>query len=584
MILQRLSQYYERKLAEKEIAPPGYAYVEIHYLIVIDEKGKFLRFESNIIDEKEKQGRKLLVPAPVRRTNGVKANLLWDNASYILGLPDPTKESEPERLQKQQAAFRKKVEQLASSTGRKDVLAVATFLSNIDRKVMERDVLWPEIKNQRSPNLTFKLNSGNNIPASDLSLLQNEAIQTEEKEVRGLCLITGETLPIARLHPSIKGVNGTNTTGGSLVSFNLDAFESFGYKQGYNAPISRKAAFAYTTALNTLLSSERRQRMSVGDTTIVFWGEKESELEKDAFSGLFNDPEHEKGRQKEAELQRLESLRFLLDSPKSGRRPIDEETSGFYVLGLGPNSARISIRFWYEGSVAQTAANLRQYFQDLQIVKPEYESGFLSLKRLLRSTAVREEEKNIVPEMTTHLFQAILRSEPFPRIVLDRALARIKADHSEFAERNLFPRVALIKAYLNRMGRTGRIPQFKEVTTDMDEENQNIGYNLGRFFAVLERAQEAANPGINTTIRDRYFTSACTRPGTVFPVLVNLSMHHVSKVGGGLEVYFEKLKAKVLGNVSRFPLILSLEDQGYFALGYYHQRQAFFTKKEGGEE
>ena len=584
MILQRLNQYYERKLSEEDIAPPGYAYVEIPYLVIIDDKGNFIRFESNLIDDKKKRGKKLLVPAPVKRSSGIAANVLWDNASYVFGLPDPVKESKPERLQKQQTDFLERVTALASSTGSAEVQAVATFLKNVDQRALEKDVLWPEI--QQCPNLTFKLKSAPDVLASDVRLLDHETgTSPEDERVEiGLCLITGEPLPIARLHPSIKGVNGTNTTGGSLVSFNLDAFESFGYKQSYNAPISKKAAFAYTTALNTLLNGERRQRIYVGDTTILFWGEKESELEEDAFLGLFTDPEHEKGRQKEAELQRLASLRFLLESPESGKRPLDEETTGFYVLGLGPNSARISIRFWYEGSVAQTAANLRQYFQDLQIVKPEFESGFLSLKRLLRSTAVREEEKNIVPELSSRLFQAILRSEPFPRIVLDRALARIKADHSEFAERSLFPRVALIKAYLNRMGRTGRIPGFQEVTTDMDEENQNIGYNLGRFFAVLERAQEAANPGINTTIRDRYFTSACTRPGTVFPVLVNLSMHHVSKAGGGLEVYFEKLKAKVLGNVSRFPLVLSLEDQGHFALGYYHQRQAFFAKKEGGKE
>lgn len=583
MILQRLNQYYERKLAEEDIAPPGYEYREIPYLIILTNKGAFVRFESQYLDEKRKRSRRYLVPKSVERSSNTNPNLLWDNAKYILKEPD------------KQAAFLVRLKSFRAYCDDDALDALIRLLGN-NGDGWQKDPLYSEIIAEKNdPALTFKLDNDSDIICVRRRIMDSrftnpydfdEQFDNPSLPVDGFCIVDGNNASIAKIHPTITGVRETNQNRGNIVSFNKDkgAFDSFGKQQGFNAPISKKAAFAYTTALNTMLSSERRQRMYVGDTTIVFWGEKGSKLEEDGFLGLFTDPEHEKGRQKEAELQRLESLRFLLESPKSGKRPLDEETTGFYVLGLGPNSARISIRFWYEGSVAQTAANLRQYFQDLQIVKPEFESGFLSLKRLLRSTAVREEEKNIVPELSSRLFQAILRSEPFPRIVLDRALARIKADHSEFAERNLFPRVALIKAYLNRMGRTGRIPGFQEVTTDMDEENQNIGYNLGRFFAVLERAQEAANPGINTTIRDRYFTSACTRPGTVFPVLVNLSMHHVSKAGGGLEIYFEKLKAKVLGNVSRFPLVLSLEDQGHFALGYYHQRQVFFTKKEGGKE
>lgn len=581
MILQRLNQYYERKLAEGDMAPPGYAYVEIGYLIVLDNGGRFVRFESNLIDPAKKRGKKLLLPAPVKRSSGVAANLLWDNASYVFGIPEPQKNTNPKRLEQQRAAFLEGIQSLASSSNHSGVRAVASFLQNHDKEALEQDPLWSEI--QQCPTLTFKLKGQNEVIGSDPDLLKGSQATNftagEDDEI-GLCLVTGERLPIARLHPAIKGVSGTQKNGGSLVSFNLDAFESFGRKQSYNAPISKKVAFAYTTALNTLLSHETRQRLNVGDTTIVFWSERTNPLEENGFMGLFTEPEHEKGQRKDAELQRLESLRYLLESPQSGKHPLDAETTGFYVLGLGPNSARISIRLWYEGTVAETARNLRQYFHDIQLVKPEFESGFLSLKRLLRSTALRGEEKNIVPELASRLFQSILRGERFPRIVLEQALARIKADHSEQANYNLFPRVALLKAYLNRMGRTGHIPDFQEVKTEMDEENQNVGYNLGRFFAVLERAQEQANPGINATIRDRYFTSACTRPGTVFPVLVNLSMHHVSKVGGGLEVHFERLKSRILGNVSRFPLTLNLEDQGYFALGYYHQRQDFFKKKE----
>lgn len=584
MILQRLNEYYERKLSDGEMAPPGLSYITISYLIVITENGKFVQFESLLSGEKKQQGRKILLPSAVKRSSGINPNSLWDNASFIFGVENindnqnkkqEKKSKNPKRLEAQRVAFREKTEELFNKTNEKEIKAIVEFLNHIPLATLEKQELWPEVC--KGSNIAFRIENKQEVVSLNPEVLPS-IINQDTKP--GLCLVTGKPAPIARLHGSIRGLIGAMPTGASLVSFNQDAFSSYGHEQSFNAPVSQFATFAYVEALNTLLQGTNSQRLIIGDTSVVFWSSEKSDIEGDSFLNLFLEPESEKGLQKEAELLRLDQIKNLLISPKTGKQATLTDDTAFYVLGLTPNMARASVRFWYEGTVKQTKQNLRQYFDDLQIVKPSYESGFLSLKRLLKATAVREEDKNIIPDLASRLFQSILDGRPFPRIVLERSLARLKADHSEYSERNLFPRVSLIKAYLNRMGRFGRISNFQEVQIEMDENNTNIGYNLGAFFAVMEKAQEAANPGINTTIRDRYFTSACTRPGTVFPVLVNLSMHHVSKAGGGLEVYYERLKAKILSNVDKFPLVLSLEDQGNFALGYYHQRQELFTKKQ----
>ncbi len=583
MILQRLHQYYERKNEEGDIAPPGFEYREIAYLVIINEEGKFLRFESQYLDEKKKRSRVFLVPKSVERSSNENPNLLWDNAKYII------------KDTKKQDLFYWKLEQFNPDLQDPTIVGLCNHYK-VNSDGWGKDSLFSEICSAKmEPSLTFKVDKDSDILSMRENIFKSrlknpydfdEQFDKKEINIEQTCSITGEILPIAKIHPTITGVKETNQNRGNIVSFNKDksAYDSFGKLQGYNAPISKKAAFAYTTALNTLLSADRHQRIYIGDTTIVFWSEKKNDLEEGGFLSVFNEPEYEKGKQQEAELQRLDSLKYIIESPKSGKSPLHTDTSGFYVLGLGPNSARISIRFWYEGDVGRTVQNLSTYFEDLRIVAPAYESGFLSLKRLVKSTAVREDDKNILPELTLRLFQAILKGESFPRIVLERTISRIKADHSDFAERNLFPRISLIKAYLNRRARFEQNPGFQEVSVEMDETNTNTGYNLGRFFAVLERAQEVANPGINTTIRDRYFSSACSRPGTVFPVLVNLGMHHVAKAGGGLEVYFEKLKGEIMTNINKFPLTLKLEDQGQFAIGYYHQRQEFFKKKEGANQ
>ena len=277
------------------------------------------------------------------------------------------------------------------------------------------------------------------------------------------------------------------------------------------------------------------------------------------------------------------SVRALYESPRQGVAAFDADETKFYVLGLSPNAARLSVRFWHVGTVAEMSKHFREYFDDLMIVHGPKDRDHLSLWRLLVSTAVQGKSENIAPNLAGDLMRSILEGLPFPASVLQSVLMRIKAEHEVS-----YPRAKLIKGYLNRKWRFNNLNQeHKEITMSLDTENTNVGYRLGRLFAVLEKAQEAANPGINATIKDKFYASASSAPVTAFGNLMRLVQHHLSKIGkekGGYRVSLEKQIQEVVGEIKAFPAHLTLEEQGQFAIGYYHQRQAFFTKKASDEK
>lgn len=171
--------------------------------------------------------------------------------------------------------------------------------------------------------------------------------------------------------------------------------------------------------------------------------------------------------------------------------------------------------------------------------------------------------------------KAILAGTPYPQTLLAAAIRRCRA------ERDIpYPRAALIKAFLTRSARLSQHLE-KEVGMTLDTDNTNIGYRLGRLFSTLEKIQEEASPGLNATIRDRFYGSASGTPVTAFPHLMKLKNHHLAKLDNrGRAVNLEKLICEIMAGITDFPTHLSLQDQGRFAIGYYHQRQAFFTKSE----
>jgi len=573
MILQALASYYERLASDKNsgIAPEGLQKKAIPYVIVLDREGRFRGLE----DTREPAGKKMIareftVPHEKKRSGKnawMKANLLWDNEGYVLGFS----KTAPEKAEKQHKSFIDQIQEIFPDPSVDEgVAAVLRFIERGDFSGIVTHPLWEEIEKQGG-NMSFRLEGENRLVCQRDAVLRAIRRLGEESGPDELqtCLVTGVPDTPARLHTAIKGVWGAQSSGANIVSFNLTAFNSYGKTQGLNSPVGKKAEHAYTTVLNRLLATGSRQRLQVGDSSTVFWAERPHRME-DWFHDFFGNPaggEDEDGS---------EAIHALYASAKSGAEPLDEDlTTKFYVLGLAPNASRISVRFWYEGTVGEVAANIRRHFDDCRIVHGPNEPEPLSLFRLLISTALQGDSKNIQPNLAGALMKSILSGTPYPSTLLSSALRRVRA------EREIsYPRAAIIKAVLVREARYyNRIE--KEVGMSLDTSNTNEGYLLGRLFAVLERVQERANPGLNATIRDRFYASASCTPIIAFSHLMKLKNHHIAKLENrGEAVNLEKLIGSIMDGLSDFPSHLDIRDQGRFAVGYYHQRQDFFRKKD----
>lgn len=595
MILQSLHEYYGRK--RDSLPGDGIERKELPFLLVLKPNGAFLHIEDTRQgDGKRKRGNVFLVPQGVKKSGNVAANLLWGNVEYVLGQPDPKKLEEQrkkgkekryqERLGDMLTAFRQKIEQFPSAVkSTPEVSAVLAFLSSGNFAPVMADPLWSQVS-ATSANVSFKLTGEEKPVCSASCVLASVRQSSKGKDESLICLITGDSDIVERLHPPIKGVWGAQTSGGNIVSFNLPAFTSFGRKQGTNAPVGKRAAFAYTTALNHLLAS--KQRIQVGDASTVFWAAADNRMES-LLSQFFDEPPQDNPD------QGANAVKELFEAPLSGTPAIYDDGTRFYVLGLAPNSARIAVRFWHVATVGDLAGHIRQHFEDLEIARPRYvERPFLSLRALLVAVSPLGDLDKLSPKLAGDFMKAILDGTPYPQTVLQAALRRIHAEQAKKDEKRrpkehvTYARAALIKAWLNRLTRnTG---QNEEITVSLDESNINIGYRLGRLFAVLEKVQADANPGLNTTIRDSYFGSASSTPSAVFPSLMRRNQHHMTKLRKekpGLYITRDKLIQTIcydgIDGKLGFQPILSLADQGRFVIGYYQQRQDLFTKSQAKE-
>lgn len=574
MILQALKEYYERKAADPDsgIAPPGWEKKELPFLIVISPDGEKV---VNIEDTRSFVGKKLvaksfLVPQGVKRSSGIAANFLWDNVEYATG---EFCKGEMLRIQEQHNAF---IKLLQNSAEHSETICIVLKLLNQNNlsEQLNSFEIWQEAKKECAF-ISFKI-QGHQDPvfrADDVIRIVRQKKVSDQKQIR--CLISGESDTMQLLHPAIKGVQNTNTTGGNIVSFNMKSVESYGKSQGANAPAGERAVFAYTTALNHLLGKDSTQKLQIGDATTIFWADKPCELENTAPLFFNEAPKDDPDRH-------TEQIRALFRSMDNGSLVTTNASTRFYVLGLSPNAARISIRFWYYGTVPEMAERFRQYFDDLSICHSENQQDHLSLWRLLCSTAQQGESKNISPNLAGAIMRAVLEGLPFPDTLLNAVLQRIKAD-SKNDKLYFYPRAKLIKAYLNRKYRVSNPKNERSISMSLDLENNNIGYRLGRLFATLEKIQTEANPGINATIRERYYAAASSIPVTVFANLMRLKNHHLTKLDPGRGHFFERLLGEILGEIKSVPAHLDMNDQGCFAIGYYHQNQAFYTKTNKNE-
>jgi CRISPR-associated protein Csd1 len=583
MILQALHNYYLRK--QDELAPEGFEIREIPFLLVVDLNGVFIDLQDTRTSAKGKKpsGRPCLVPKEVERSgkNAWKhANLLWDHYGYVLAWPKSANDSDKEMANRQHDSFVERVKMLAANFPEdKDIQAVNKFLKVGEFEKIFSHPLWGECKKIPGCKLTFLIqeDDGRTHLSSEshgvhIHIASSEQItEADEEDVevdkKGLCLITGETSSIARLHPRTPILGAKSNA--KIVSFQKGmGFDSYGKEQSYNAPVGRGAATAYTKVLNHMLDKGSQQKLLVGEATAVFWAEKKHDME-DVFADIFGEPA------KDNPVQDHKSLIAVFRAPETGSRPELDPNIHFYVLGLAPNAARIAVRFWYNGTVKEVADHIYQHFEDCSIVHGPNQPETLSLFRLLVSTAAQGESKNIQPNLAGEFMRAILAGTPYPQTLLAAAIRRVRAEREA-----TYPRISLIKAVLVRDSRYYN-RNFKEVNMSLDKTNVNIGYRLGRLFAVLEKVQEEANPGINATIRDRFYGAASSTPVAVFSHLMKLKNHHISKLENrGRAVNFERMIGEIVDGVDGFPPHLSLPDQGRFAVGYYHQRQDFFTKKD----
>lgn len=566
MILQALHDYYRRKMADPEPARRlpafGFEDKEIPFVVELAPSGALVAIkDTRIGDGKKKRAACYLVPKGVKKTSGVAANLLWDTAEYAVGLDTKDK---PERVAKQHEAFRARLDGLPDAAQvDAGAIAVRAFLAGKPLDALSGDPLWEEIRST-NPVLTFRLVSDSDLVCQRPAIAQAvpQGDDGEHDAAQSICLVTGEHRSTERLHTAIKGVWGAQTSGANIVSFNLDAFNSFGKAQGANAPVSVQAAFAYTTALNHLLAKGSQQRIQVGDASTVFWAQMQDEVE-DVFAQVFGEPDDPDAR--------TGQIKALLDAIHSGKFDGGRGENMFYVLGLAPNAARIAVRSWHAAPVVEIAQRIRAWFDDLAVARAPHDPEYPGLFRLLAAVSVQGKADNIPPKLGGDVMRSILTGGPFPAMWLNAAVQRCRSERQV-----TYLRGAAIKACLNRSIR--RNDNEKEFQPMLDPSNTNTAYRLGRLFAVLEKIQEQASPGLNATIRDRYYGAASTTPVTVFTSLLRLKNAHVKKLSDGQVVWFEKQLGEVLGEIDEFPAHLTLPDQGRFALGYYHQRQAFFTK------
>jgi CRISPR-associated protein Csd1 len=587
MILQALSEYYQRKtrMPNSDLAPPGFVHKAIPFLVVLAKDGEF----AGLDDTREGEGRKkvaktFLVPQTAEGTSGVTANLLWDNPEYLFGkaaqkklaeklakaTTDKKREAIFQKLAEKHHAFIQEIKKQFPQSDDAGVRAILAFLERGNFAKVFEHPLWAEIL-ESGANLTFRL-EGDACPVCEREPVINalSIVDVDASEEMGFCLVTGEHDVIKRTHtPPIAGVWGAKSTGAMLVSFQKDSgYDSYGKEQGGNAPVGKRAVFAYTTALNHLLAKGSQQRIQVGDTSTVFWAEKPEHPAETLFRAWDN-PDADTG-----------TVKALLAAPNSGVGFFEDDGTRFYVLGLAPNAARIAVRFWLVKTVGELAVNIRRHFDDLRIDHASHEPETLSLTAILRAISRKKSDGSydFPPNLGGDVMRSVIENLPYPQTLLSGAIRRICAEQEV-----TYPRAAIIKACINRS------KGMEELKVSLDENNTNTAYRLGRLFMVLERVQEEANPGIRATIRNTFWGAASGTPKKVFPMLIDLSNKHLAKIRRekpGRATNLEKLIGSIMEAFdpdTPYPTNLSLNERGCFSVGYYHQKQHPSTYKSQGE-
>lgn len=584
MILQSLVQYYEALEKKGKITSPGWCQAKVSFALNITREGELVGVIP--LKDEEVRGKKTVfvpqivkVPQMSARAVNISANFLCDHSGYLLGIDSKGK---PKRTADcYQCAKEKHLEILKNA----DSEAAAAIINFFEKWQPQKAEEHPALKDSleeilEGGNLIFQVD--HNYAHEDTAICREwrAYCETPGEGERKTCLVTGEKAEIARTHGVIRGVQGAQSSGAALVSFNAKSFESYGKEQSYNAPVGEYAVYAYTTALSTLLA-DKTHMTQLGDITIVYWAKEAEEVYQDVFAAV-----------SEPTLDNQELVDGVFKNLAEGKAVVGDEVIGaispnqnFYILGLSPNTARLSVRFFYQDSFGTILKHLKAHYDRLAIVKPSGDKReYLGIWHLLQETVNKKsKDKKPIPSMAGNLYRGILSGGRYPESLYQSVLGRIRAeqdDKNSHSKKITRGRAAIIKAhFIQNRG--------EEITMGLNNDSKNVAYVLGRQFAVLEAIQQDANPGINATIKDRYFNSACATPASIFPVLFKLKNSHIRKLEIGKKVYYEKLLVELQDKLevsdaqeSACPKRLTLDEQGMFVLGYYHQTQKRFEKKQ----
>lgn len=571
MILKALYDYYNRC---GNLPAPGMEEKEIGFVIVISKEGKFLRFEDCRTDKTI--GRVYLVKKHVSRSSAAVANYLYDNSAYVLGYSDK------DDSEKNQLYFNTFVEKVQSILDRmpdnSDIRTLMNFYAQGREAIhseVEQDPLWEDIKKNLSKKysvFSFRIEGDLRILAEKKELMQtNEG--TKNDNSRGLCMVTGVQGELVDTTTATM-IQGSQATA-KLVAFQVNSgYDSYGKEKCGNAPISHEAEFAYTTALNTMLRRDSRNKFTVGNRTFVFWASSNDKAAEQAEESLFDLLGYSEEK-KDNPNAKIEQVRKVFTAIYSGSLSTSLEDR-FYILGLAPNSARIAVVYWSETPLRDFAGKILRHFDDMEIIDTRKDrKPYMGIKDILSAVTLGGKQSEATPNLPESIIKSIFLGTPYPYTLLSACIRRIRAESGDGNAARI-TRIAIIKAFLNRQN-----VNDKRMKIMLDKRNTNQGYLCGRLFAVLDRIQEDAN-GISS-IRERYMNAASSTPSSVFATILNLSSHHLENLSNeGKKVFYEKLKQEIIDKISSdgFPAHLDLQDQGRFFVGYYHQRQDFFNKKE----
>lgn len=583
-ILASLARAYERM---PDAPLFGYSMQNIGAVVGLNEDGTVASvspwFDG---DGRKRKPRPMPVPQPVKRTVAIAPNFLWDKTAYVLGVTA----GEGKRTTEEHTAFKDYHEKVLSGTDDVGLKALLLFLKQWTPDQFAAPLWSDDLKDQ---NVVFALESERR---QNRWLHERQAARELWGRLSGgdgenaqICLVTGQPGPIARLHPAIKGVWGGQSSGGSIVSFNLDAFTSYGHEQGDNAPVSDYAAFAYTTALNRFLERDSKHRLQIGDASTVFWADSEdaeAAAQAEALFPEFFDPAKD-------DADTAKDIKILLERLRKGDQGLSDELAleagelaskvekgvRFHVLGLAPNAARISIRFYHESDFGELAKNYRRFIGDMRI-EPPGRDPYPPLWRYLVETAVLGKRENVPPNLAGEWMRSILDGTDYPLTLLTAVLSRIRADGEINALRASILKAVLIRNYERK------VPVALDPTM-----TDSKGYLLGRLFAVYEEIQRAALGGnVNATIKDKFYGSASATPRKVFGFLESNSANHLAKVrklNYGRAVNLQKLQEEIMDlmepSKAPYPAFFSADEQAFFGLGYHHQHSDFFKSRKGNQ-